>query len=131
MKIFQMDNKDKGFYTTMGPFLARREIEKEIGYKIYDDDGKVWFTVIDGKKTIGFCYRFEKSKGNYQVGSCYVVEEERNNGIFKQLLNEATKDIHGTVTLTTKNKYLTAMLINEGFNVEKAKGSFVEFRKEL
>lgn len=130
IRIIRRTNKDKDFYTLMGPFLARREIEKEIGYKIYDDDEKVWLIAKEGKEVQGFCYLLEKPKGKYQIGSCYVVAEYRCKGIFKDLLNEALKGLKGTVIMTTKNKYLREVLLDNGFIPAKERGSYTEYVKE-
>jgi hypothetical protein len=129
VKIVKRTNQDKDFYTLLGPFLAKRNIEKEIGYKIYDDDEKVWFIAIEMRKIIGFCY-LQKKANHYQIGSCYVVEEYRQKGIFRELFTEATKGIQGNVTLTTKNENLRKMLIEEGFEAKNQRGGFTEYAKE-
>jgi len=130
MKIIRRTNRDEGFYTLLGPFLARRDVEREIGYKIYDDDGKVWLIAMENEKIIGFCYLWEKPN-RYQVGSCYVLEGRRQKGVFRKLLSAATKNIKGNVTLTTKNKNLKDMLLKEGFTAKQLRGSFTEYVKEF
>ena len=131
MVIVRMTNKDLGFYTTLGPFLARRDIEKELGYKIYDDDGKTWLIALDASKVIGFCYIQEIASASYQIGSCYVVPEYRSQGVFKTLLAEAVKGIKGNVSLITRNEALIAMLQRNGFAVTGSRGSFTQLGKEL
>lgn len=132
MKIERLTNRDKTFYPTLGPFLARREVEKEIGYPVYDDDDKSWFIALNGKEVLGFCYLQEKKKGHYQIGSCYVVSGHRHKGIFRSLLNEAMGGgINGSVILITRNEYLMELLTEEGFIENKKRGSFIEYLKEL
>jgi len=132
MKIIRLTNQDRNFYNTLGPFLARRDIEREIGYKIYDDDDKEWLVATEMNKIVGFCYIQEKPKSHYRIGSCYVVDRYRQKGVFKELFKNATKNIKGgIVTLTTKNKYLCEMLIKEGFMGGKKRGSFTEYIKEF
>lgn len=131
MKIIRKTNQEKGFYSILGPFLARREVEREIGYKIYDDDGKEWLIATENESILGFCYLWKKSKEHYQVGSCYVVEQHRQKGVFRKLLVTATKDIEGTVTLTTKNNVMKQILLKEGFDAKKERGGFVEYAKEF
>jgi predicted GNAT family N-acyltransferase len=130
MKIIRKTNQDKDFYTLLGPYLARRDVEREIGYKIYDDDEKTWLVATDNDRVVGFCYLWEKSKHRYQIGSCYVIEDHRQRGVFRNLLTDATKTIHGNVTLTTKNRNLKEMLLNDGFAEKQVKGSFIEYAKE-
>jgi len=130
VKIERLTNKDKKFYPTMGPFLARRGVEKEIGYPIYDDPDKVWLIARELSNVQGFCYLLEKKKGIYQVGSCYVVEEYRQMGIFKTLLDEAMRGLSGKVQLTTRNPVLSKVLVDKGFSPGKSRGSFTEYIRE-
>lgn len=134
--IIQKTNKDKDFYQLLGPFLAKREVEHEIGYKIYDDDDKIWLIEIENKSVLGFCYIFKKSKSHYQIGSCYVPEKYRRKGVFKRLFTHATHHVENlkeqaTVTLTTKNDILKEILLREGFKISKTKGGFTEYAKEF
>jgi len=131
MKIKRLTNQDKNFYNTLGPFLARRDIEREIGYKVYDDDGKEWLIATEMNKIIGFCYIQEKPKSHYRIGSCYVVDKYRQKGVFKELFKNAIKNIKGVATMTTKNKHLMGMLIKHGFTESKQRGSFTEYSKEF
>ncbi len=66
MKIVKLTNRNKSFYPTMGPFLANRHIEKDIGYKLYDDAGKIWFVAKKGQKVIGFATFGKKQKSNHE-----------------------------------------------------------------
>lgn len=131
MQIVSMTNQDQRFYSIMGPFLARREIEKEIGYKIYDDDGKNWFVAIENSKVIGFCYRLEKPKGTFRIGSCYTIPERRGEGVFAKLLDEAMRGISGHVRLTTKNPAISEMLEKRGFVVQSQRGSFKQYGRDV
>jgi len=126
LEIRRMTNRDDVFYQLMGPYLARREVEKEIGFPIYDEDGKEWFVAIDDGAVVGFCYRF---KGH--IGSCYVVEERRRQGLFRQLLKAAMKDATGTIAIRTKSEIMKALLEKEGFASVGNRGSFIEYRKEM
>ncbi len=131
MKILRRTNKDADFYQLLGPFLANRTVEREIGYKIYDDPEKVWLIARELNNVQGFCYLLEKKKGSYQVGSCYVVEEYRQLGIFKTLLDKATNGLSGKIQLTTKNPVLAKVLVDRGFTPGKNRGSFTEYMKEV
>lgn len=131
MKIVRLTNTEQRFYLLLGPFLARREIEKEIGYKLYDDDDKEWFVALDDDIVMGFCYRQEKPKGSYQIGSCYVVEKHRRRGVLKNLLAEATRNITGDIYLTTRNLVLQQMLLSKGFDELSKRGSFTRYGRQL
>lgn len=131
MKVLRRTNKDADFYQLLGPFLANRAVEREIGYKIYDDPEKVWLIARELNSVQGFCYLLEKKKDSYQVGSCYVVEKYRQLGIFKTLLDKATKELSGKIQLTTKNPVLAKVLVDKGFAPGKDRGSFTEYVKEV
>lgn len=135
MEIVKLKNRDPEFYSLMGPFLARRDVEKEIGYRIYDDDNKEWFVAREsedvGGDVIGFCYRQEKPKGTYQIGSCYVVDAHRSKGALKKLLMRAMSGLEGTAYLTTKNEHLKKVLVEMRFAEVGRRGSFTRYGKEL
>lgn len=131
MKIISIANHEPKFYSLLGPFLARRSVEREIGYKIYDDDDKTWFIALEGKMVVGFCYRQEKPKGSYQIGSCYVVESCRGKGVMRKLLECAMDGITGTVQLTTKSPALQKILIGDGFEELGGRGSFTRYGREI
>ena len=131
MKIICLANTDQRFYLLMGPFLARRGIESEIGYKLYDDDDKEWFVALGDDMVMGFCYRQEKPKGSYQIGRCYVVEEHRRKGVLKKLLAEAMRNITGDIYLTTRNPVLQQLLLSRGFDELGKRGSFTRYGRQL
>lgn len=129
MHIQAMTNKHGGFYKLMGPFLANRAVEKELGYPVYDDDDKTWFVAIEEQKVVGFCYRQEIKEDKYQIGSCYVSEAYRERGAFNQLLNLALSTIAGTVSLTTNNSKVAATLIKKGFIEKATRGSYTTYER--
>lgn len=131
VNIICITNKDQCSYSMMGPFLARREVEKEIGYQIYDDDDKEWFVALDDCVVVGFCYRQEKSKGAYQIGSCYVIREYRQKGVFKKLLEETMTGMAGNVFLTTNNPVMQDILLKNGFVELGQRGSFTRYGRQI
>lgn len=129
MKIIRKTNKDKDFYSMLGPFLARREIEREIGYRIYDDDGKEWIVAVDNGSVVGFCYLWKRK--TYHIGSFYVAKHCRRQGISKKLIANAVRDMRGIVTVTTKNDFLRQVLLEESFTAKREIGGFTEYAKEF
>lgn len=94
MNILVMTNKDPDFYRLIGPFLARRDIAKEIGAGsildgvIWDDDGKQWFVALQNGKVVGFATML--IKGNSRVLFCeaYILPGYREQGMYLQLIDE-------------------------------------------
>lgn len=53
--LVELTNADRGFYATLGPFLANRDVVKQVGGPIWDDDTKTWFVLKDSKQgVLGF-----------------------------------------------------------------------------
>ena len=124
MKIIKINNGDEKFYQLIGKFLANRQVEKEIGYKIYDDDLKDWFFAVKNEELCGFCYRWKKPN-HFQIGSCYVVESERNKGLMKKLINSVVGQTEGIIKITCKETMMDLLLL-EGFKKTKSTGKFIE-----
>jgi hypothetical protein len=130
MTISVVTNQDASFYPNLGPFLARRAVHAEIGYPIYDDDGKEWLVAAERGKVAGFCYRQKVGK-SWHVGRCYVVAEERRKGLFVALLDRATEGLMGTVVMTTCSEVMRGVLERRGFVARRQRGKFMEYAKEF
>lgn len=127
MKIIKITNQDKEFYPLLGPYLANRDIEKAIGYQLYDDPGKVWVIAKNGRNVIGFCYLWQITKNHWDIGSCYAP---KNGGVFALMLDAAV-DVIGFITITTKKEEFMAVLKDKGFMVKRELKNFTEYEKEL
>lgn len=66
MKVVKLANEQLDFYGLLGPYLANREVVKEVGGPVWDDPGKTWYVAIaeptDERRTgieigqvMGFC----------------------------------------------------------------------------
>jgi GNAT superfamily N-acetyltransferase len=124
-----MTNKDDGFYELMGPFLANRLVVKELGFPIYDDDDKTWFIATEGENVVGFCYRQKTKVGKYQIGSCYVTDSNRGQGLFGRLLEAATDSVAGIVSLTTNKAVMAIVLKKNGFSAKVTRGSYTTYER--
>jgi GNAT superfamily N-acetyltransferase len=84
-----MTNKTPKFYSTLGPFLARREIAKELGSPTWDDDGLTWFVAKrfvarKGSVVLGFC-ALDQDGEKAELRSSYVRPEYRKDGVYTAL----------------------------------------------
>lgn len=78
-------NRDYDFYSLMGQFLSRREIVKETGFPIWDEDDKVWFISVAEDSVVGFAaLRFAGETAIFC--SAYVLPDYRRQGIHTTLL---------------------------------------------
>ena len=55
MELVELTNTDRRFYTTLGPYLANRDVIKSVGGPIWDDDTKTWLVLRDKRHgVLGF-----------------------------------------------------------------------------
>jgi hypothetical protein len=80
-----MANRSRGFYTLMGPYLARREIVAELGGHLWDDDDKTWFVATIGCRVAGFCAARPAARGVTTYLSAYVLPEHRRGCVYREL----------------------------------------------
>lgn len=52
MTLMKMTNKDAGFYGLLGSIFGSRKIEKEIQDRIYDDDEKIWYLLVEDSRVV-------------------------------------------------------------------------------
>jgi hypothetical protein len=52
--LIELTNTDRAFYTTLGPFLSRREVTQAVGGPLWDDDAKTWIVARRGRRVAGF-----------------------------------------------------------------------------
>lgn len=87
IRIVTITNTDPRFYPLLGPYLSRRAIVRELGFPVYDDDGKLWFVALDGEQVAGFVgLRIEHGRAVFC--SDYVRPEYRQQGIYSHLMAE-------------------------------------------
>lgn len=87
--VLTMTNRSPKFYSTLGPFLARREIAKELGAPTWDDDGLTWFVAKRfvprrGSTVLGFC-ALQQADGKAELRSSYVLPKYRKSGVYAAL----------------------------------------------
>jgi len=89
--VIVMENTDERFYSIMGKFLSKREIVKEIGINVWDDDNNKWFVVCDtDDKVMGFASVSIKNELG-KINTLYVLPEYRKKGIGKTILSAILK----------------------------------------
>lgn len=123
-----MTNRDEAFYPTLGPFLGRREVHRELGGPIYDEDERTWYVALERGRVAGFCSAKATSAGAvYQ--SAYVRPEHRKRDVYQQLWAARDAEWPGparaTVTPASQQVFL-----DHGFHVHATKGRFVVVRRD-
>lgn len=110
-KVLKLDNSNPDFYVIMGKYLSRRDIVKEIGGNVWDDDGKVWFIALNGDEVQGWvAVTVNKSVATYC--SDYVLQAHRGSDIEGILFDARDKEynhleVRATVSTTALKPYLS------------------------
>lgn len=132
-----MTNQHPDFYHICGPFLARREIAREIGEGIllngviWDDDEKQWFVALDGSTVAGFATMLFRSANVIDFCEAYVLPAYRNQKIHNQLIDERIHAcpvgsvIHVVVCASSVHQYES-----RGFIIKRQRGKdYIEMTK--
>lgn len=90
-QITALTNTDTEFYATMGPFLANRDVVKQVGDKIWDDEGKTWYIARENGTVVGFV-AVTQLRTSTRMESLYLVDPSRTD-IATALVAQATKDV--------------------------------------
>ncbi len=128
--IRKLTNEDPDFYQLMGPFLSRREIVKELGFPVWDEDGKTWYLYLGTQGDVqGFAATRPESKGTLFC-SAYVLPKHRKQRIYEALILARLTDNPG-VCLTTATQASRRSLERHGFTAVKKIGSYTRMRREV
>jgi GNAT superfamily N-acetyltransferase len=128
-----MTNREQDFYSVMGPYLSRREIVKELGFPVWDEDNKIWFAVFSGEKLVGFS-ALRIKKDNAVLCSAYVLPEHRRNGIYTFMIRTrvAYAEKNGFARLvTTATEASRNTLVKCGFEPLHQKGQYTKMERSL
>ena len=120
--IRSLSNQSEGFYETLGPMLSRREIVKELGGPVWDDDEKQWWVAVtnEGEELLGSVAYYRST-----ICSFYVFPQARNKSVGAALLFYALARIPEQPSLRAIATEASFPLF-EAFGFEKVgtKGSF-------
>jgi hypothetical protein len=117
-------NADDGFYELVGPLLSRREIVKELGNPVWDDDGKQWTVAIAGDDVLGICAAHKKS-----ICSFYVKPGNRGMTIGYALLYECLKN-NPDVTNAVATESSCDLFVAAGFTQTGERGRYKLMTRE-
>lgn len=125
--VAALTNAHPDFYRLAGPFLGSRDVEREVGGRLYDDDGKTWFAVIEGGRAAGVCAAVPGDVTLWQ--SAYVLPGRRRAGIYSALLAARSAAFPGRARATCNAASLPALLA-AGFREVRRKGSFTVVERD-
>lgn len=122
MNILSMTNEHPDFYRYAGPFLSRREIVKEMGGPVWDEDGKLWFFAVHNELVLGFATMTIKDTLAV-FDEAYIQPEYRHQGLHADLIDARLAHCPKGTTIQTLifNKSLDEYL-KRGFTVKRVVG---------
>jgi GNAT superfamily N-acetyltransferase len=124
-----MTNQDNLFYETMGPYLSRREICKELGYSVWDDDTKVWFIALVDDQVAGFGAALS-SKSIVRFCSDYVLPKYRGLGVYEAIFDERLKEFDSTFITATVTDASLPIYLSNGFKETDTRGKYHIVKRE-
>lgn len=121
--IERLTRESPSFFGRMGPFLSRREIVRELGSPVWDDDGAVWFVAVYSGATIGFC-ACRRGSRVMTFGSDYVAPAHRGRGVYELLFQARMSEFSGSVTRAVARPSAVDMYRTHGFRVIRRTKAF-------
>lgn len=100
--VTKMTNKDKNFYKYMGKMFGSRLIQNQTNDRIFDDNNKVWYLVLEKDIVIAFA-----SVSNNIIKNVYTTKDETLEEILKEVKKE-NKIKDSTVTALYEDIYKAA-----------------------
>lgn len=131
--LVQLVREDKEFYSVLGWFFGSRQIARELGMPIYDDDNRVWVVAMFSADPVA-CSSIELKGSRAAIKSAWVRPEYRGKGIYSGMLSERLKIAESagvkiiTATATEASK---KALLKYGFEHIGMRGKYYLMRKEI
>ena len=118
LQIRTMSNVHPDFYRLIGPLMGSRQVEREVGIRLYDDEDKEWYVAwVDG-----FFAGVASVRGPV-VSDCYVRPAYRNNGALTAMLTSIVKD-HPVALRATCTAMSAGVFAQAGFKLKKQTKNF-------
>jgi len=89
IKIITTCSANDEFYKYMGQFFASKQIAKELGAPLYNEDNYIWWLALNElDEVVGFC-ALELGGKSIILKHGYITELYRGIGLYKQIVNMA------------------------------------------
>lgn len=127
-ELTTLTNQHADFYRLLGPYLGSREVHKQVGGAIYDDDGKTWIVATDDGQVTGFIGILSggrAGRGMAVAESCYLADEG-DSALLAILIRAAVATAAPTPVRATVRKDREAAYTSAGFTVAGATKGYVK-----
>jgi hypothetical protein len=126
--LITFTNSDPRFYGLMGPFLARRDIARELGGRPWDDMGKQWWAVTESGRVTGFAAAVA-GPDVVRLCSAYVVPSRRGRGFHSILVAARLGSFPGAALEAVCTPGGLRAYQSAGFTEISVKGRFTVVRR--
>lgn len=127
-EVIALTNTDPRFYALLGPFLARKDVTREVGAPLWDEDGKAWVIALEGGHVAAFGAILSQ-KGHVRFTSDYVLPQWRSKGLHRRLIRERLKATEGSPAIAVCSRDGLRAYLAEGFTPVRERGRFTEVRR--
>ncbi len=86
-RMVKVAAQDSGFYSTVGPFLGRRDVCKALGRPVWVEPDKVFGVVFDGDAPVAIG-AVTRSGSAATLCNLFVEESHRGRGLCSRLVDE-------------------------------------------
>jgi hypothetical protein len=122
---------DANLWTALCPFAVSRKVRRELGIAISSDENHVWFLVFDKSNCVAiaaveFC---NGSKAKFR--HAYVVDEHRERGLYKLLLDLREKTATGKQVTLTVTVDALSIVLKAGYIKIGRRGKYTVASKQL
>jgi GNAT superfamily N-acetyltransferase len=128
-EVVRLTNADPRFYPLLGPFLSRREVVREVGAPVWDDDGKAWVVITGNDGKVAAFGAVVSQKGHVRFTSDYVLPAWRSKGLHRHLIRERLTATEGTPAIAVCTGEGLRAYLAEGFTPVRERGRFTEVRR--
>lgn len=125
-KVVSLKNNAPNFYELVGPFLSRREVVRELGGPMWDDDDKVWFVAITESDEVLGTVAIRKE----EVCSLYVVPGSRGRLVAHALLRQCLSRSDHRPLRATATESSRALFIEASFTEVGTKGRYFKMERQ-
>lgn len=129
--LVQLTREDKEFYCVLGWFFGSRQVARELGMPIYDDDNRTWVVVMHKDEPVA-CSSIEIKGSRAVLKSAWVKLEHRRGGLYTRMLMERMKiatAVGVKVVTATATEAGGRTLLKHGFESVGTRGRYCLMRK--
>lgn len=130
--IKEMTEKEYNFFFLMGKFFASRKFIKEMDCQLYSNEDMLWYIYFNKEAKICGFASLEDNEKYSMLDNFLVLEEYRNKGIGKEILDHIVNDVmEKDIRLISRNPIAIKMFKERGFEITGHNGRYEKMIKKI